>query len=163
MEQAKRFFPIALALLLWFILQGLFIILDSKDTPTQTVVKFTKAYFDLDRGMSEYLCSQFTSKEDVDVVDEYLHRMADEARSQGFSLDYMRSMLYSIHTDLISQNDSEARVRITATRKRNINLVYTIVAKLFFIGETYEVDEVVDVIKEDGKWKVCGKVFSLNA
>jgi hypothetical protein len=161
MEQAKRFFPIALALLLGIILQGLLIISAAQDTPTRAVVKFTKAYFNLDRSMSEYLCSQFTSQEDVDIVDAYLHRIAEEARAQGFSFDYMRSGLLAIHTDLISQNNSEALVRITAARKRNINPVYTIVSLLFFIGETYSVDEVITVVKEEGEWKVCGKVFSL--
>ena len=161
MEQAKRFFPIALALLLGIIIQGLLVIPDIKDTPTRAVVKFTKAYFNIDRDMSELLCSKFTS-EDTDVVDEYIQRVVDEARASGFSLDYMRSRLYSIHTDVISISDSEAQVRITAKRKRNINPVYTIIGKLFFIGETHSVDEVVNVVKEDGKWKVCGVVFSLT-
>ena len=82
MEQAKRFFPIALALLLGIILQGLLIFPAAQDTPTRAVVKFTKAYFNLDRSMSEYLCSQFTSQEDDDIVDVYLHRIAEEARTQ---------------------------------------------------------------------------------
>jgi hypothetical protein len=42
-----------------------------------------------------------------------------------------------------------------------INPVFTIIGKLFFIGETYEVDETLNIIKEDGKWKVCGRAFLL--
>ena len=73
----------------------------------------------------------------------------------------MRSMLYHIKTDIISEDESETKIRITCERKRMINPVFTIICKLFFIGETYEVDETLNIIKEDGKWKVCGRAFSL--
>ncbi|UCH22616.1 MAG: hypothetical protein JSU83_05165 [Deltaproteobacteria bacterium] len=162
MEQAKRFLTIAAVVVLGIIIQVVLISADVRSTPTKTVIKFTKAYFNLDRSMSKYLCREFSAEEDVNVVTGYINRIADEARAQGFSLNYMRSKLYSIHTDIISKSDTDAQVRITAVRKRNINLVYTIIAKLFFIGETYEVDEIVNVIKEDGQWKVCGQAFSLT-
>ena len=74
----------------------------------------------------------------------------------------MKSKLYSVHTDIIAKSETEAQVRITAVRKRNINPVYTIVGKLFFIGKTYEVDEIINVIKEDGQWKICGQAFALT-
>ena len=74
----------------------------------------------------------------------------------------MKSTLYAVHTHIIAESETEAQVRITARRKRNINPIYTIVAKLFFIGETYEVDEILNVVKEDGQWKICGHAFSLS-
>jgi len=73
----------------------------------------------------------------------------------------MKHKLYDIETETLSKKDNEAQVRITGKIRRSINPVYTIVAKLFDIGETHEVDEIINVIKEDGKWKVCGSLFSL--
>ena len=162
MGQAKMFLTIAAVVVLGIIIQVILIGADTMSTPSKTAIKFTKAYFNLDRSMSKYMCSEFATEEDVDAAAEYINRMADEAKSLGFSLNYMKSKLYSVHTDIIAKSESEAQVRITAVRKRNINPIYTIVAKLFFIGETYEVDETLNVIKEDGQWKICGQAFALG-
>jgi hypothetical protein len=162
MEQGKMFLTIAAVVVLGIIIQGILIGVDTRSTPSKTVIKFTKAYFNLDRSMSKYLCSEFAAEEDVDAAEEYINRMADEAKTLGFSLNYMKSKLYSVHTDIIAKSETEAQVRITAVRKRNINPIYTIVAKLFFIGETYEVDETLVVVKEDGQWKICGQAFALT-
>jgi hypothetical protein len=35
------------------------------------------------------------------------------------------------------------------------------VAKLFFIGESRPVDEVLELVRENGTWKVCGNPFGL--
>ncbi len=162
MAQAKVFLTIAAVVVLGIIIQLILIGADAMSTPTRTVIRFTKAYFNLDHSMSKYLCAELSAEEGVDPVAEYINRMADEARAMGFSVNYMKSKLYSIHTDIISKSDSEAQVRITAVRKRNINPIYTIVAKLFFIGETYKVDEILNVVKEEGKWKICGETFVLS-
>jgi len=162
MGQAKMFLTIAAVIVLGVIIQVILIGADTMSTPSKTVIKFTRAYFNLDRSMSKYMCSEFATKEDVDAAAEYINRMADEARTLGFGPSYMKSKLYSVHTDIIAKSENEAQVRITAVRKRNINLIYTIVGKLFFIGETYEVDETLNVIKEDGQWKICGQAFALS-
>ena len=112
--------------------------------------------------MAEYLCSDYVGSEDSDIVSDYLTRVGDDARVNGFEFNYMRSHLYSIHTRIVSQDDAEAEVHITAERKRNINPIFTLVGKFFFLGETYEVDDTLKLIKEDGHWKVCGRAFSLN-
>lgn len=111
--------------------------------------------------MADYLCSELTAEEDVDLVKTYIEHVADEARMVGFDLNYMRKKLFSVHTEIITQSESEAEVHITAQGKRNINPVFTLIAKLFFIGETYHIDETLKMIKEDGRWKVCGKAFLL--
>jgi hypothetical protein len=79
----------------------------------------------------------------------------------GFDRNYMRSRLYSVHTEILNLSDSQATVHISAERKRNITPLFTIIARLFSIGETYHVDETLRLVKEDGQWKVCGKAFSL--
>ena len=73
----------------------------------------------------------------------------------------MKNELYHIETEVLSQTDSDAKVRITGKRRVAINPVYSAVAKAFDIGGIYDVDETIHVIKEDGKWKVCGDLFSL--
>jgi uncharacterized membrane protein YvbJ len=162
MEQGKMFLTIAAVVVVGIIVQVILIGADTMSTPSKTVIKFTKAYYNLDRSMSKYMCSEFATEEDVDATAEYINRMADEAKTLGFSLNYMKTTLFAVHTDIIAKSESEAQVRITAVRKRNINPIYTIVGKLFFIGETYEVDETLNVIKEDGQWKICGQAFALT-
>jgi hypothetical protein len=161
MDKGDRFFTIISVLIVGLILQLFLGFLDSRDTPAKTAVEFAKAYFNLEPSMGDYLCAEYTADEENNAVAAHIQRVADEARIGGFELNYMRSRLFAVHTEVVSLNDSEAEVRITAERKRNINPVFTIIAKLFFIGETYRVDQTLKLIKEDGEWKVCGKAFDL--
>ena len=162
MQQGSKFFTIIAVLVVGVMLQIMFVFVDQREAPAKTAVAFSKAYFGLDPAMVKYLCSAFTTNEEGDVVGDYLSRVADDARVVGFDLNYMRSRLYSVHTEIISQSDTEAEVRIHAERKRNINPIFTIVGRLFSIGETYSVDETLKLVKEDGRWKVCGRAFSLT-
>ncbi|MDP4855776.1 MAG: hypothetical protein NWQ21_06375, partial [Desulfobacterales bacterium] len=162
MQQGSKFFTIIAVLVIGVMLQIMLVFADQREAPAKTAVAFSKAYFELDPAMVKYLCSAFTTNEEGDVVAEYLNRMADDARVVGFDRNYMRSRLYSVHTQVISQSDTEAEVRILAERKRNINPIFTVVGRLFSIGETYPVDETLKLVKEDGRWKVCGRAFSLT-
>ena len=158
MAKDSRITGVVLVVFFGIILQLLLGMADTRSTPGKTAVEFTKAYFSLDASMSEYLCKELMEE---DVVDKHINQVAQDAQVLGFKLNYMRSMLYHIETDIVSRDETEAKIRITCERKRMINPVFTIIGKLFFIGETYEVDETLNIIKEDGKWKVCGRAFSL--
>jgi hypothetical protein len=136
---------------------------DAKDSPNKAVVKFSKAYFLLDKSMKKKICKKQLASEDVDVVDEYLYIAAKTARERGFDINFLKNKLYHIETEILSKNDTEAQIRITGKIRVALNSVYPVVAKLFGIGSTHEVDEIIRVIKEDGQWKVCGKLFSLNS
>lgn len=162
MKQGGMFMTIIAVVVIGAFLQILFIFADHDNSPAKTAVAFTEAYFNLDPSMTDYLCSDYADNGESDIVGNYLTQVAGDAKSQGFDFNYMRHRLYSVHTEIISQDDSEAEVHLTATRKRNINPIFTIVGKLFFLGETYEVDETLKLVNEDGKWKVCGRAFSLN-
>ena len=159
MAKDNRITGVVLVIFFGIILQLLLGMADTRSTPGKTAVEFTKAYFSLDASMSEYICNELMEEENI--VDKYINQVAQEAQDLGFKLNYMRSMLYHIKTDIISEDESEAKIRITFERKRLINPVYTVIGKLFFLGETYEVDETLDIIKEDGRWKICGRAFSL--
>lgn len=163
MAQLSRSGGIILVLITGFVVQIIFSVADTRDTPTKAVVEFSKAYFMLDKSMANRICKKQLAFEDVDVVDQYLYRAAKTARDRGFDVNFMQKKLYHIETETISKNNTGAKIRITGKTRVAINSVYPVVAKLFDIGATHEIDEIIDVIKEDGEWKVCGKLFSLVA
>jgi hypothetical protein len=159
MVKDNRITGLVLVIFFGIILQLLLGMVDTRSTPGRTAIEFTKAYFHLDVSMSEYVCNELMEEENV--VEKYINQVAQEAQNLGFGLNYMRSILYNLKTEMISQDESQVKIRVTCERKRMINPVFTIIGKLFFIGETYEVDETLNIIKEDGKWKICGRAFSL--
>jgi hypothetical protein len=154
---------IILVLIIGILVQLLFSVADAIDTPSKAVVQFSKAYFNLDKSMAQKICKERLASEDVDVIDQYIYLSAKEAKERGFGINFMKNKLYHIQTETLSKKENEAQIRITGKIRVSINPVYPIVAKLFNIGATHEVDEIINVIKEDGKWKVCGSLFSLPA
>ena len=162
MMKGSKVLVITMVIVLGILVQLVLCVADTKDTPGRAVVDFTKAYFSLDKSMADRICDNKRIVDDVDVVEEYLYSVAQEAGARGFRLSYMKNCLKHVFTETISRDSTTAVVRITCERKRMINPVFTIIGKLFFIGETYEVDETLNIIKEDGKWKVCGRAFSLS-
>lgn len=161
MQQGKQLIIIGAVLLAGIVLQLVLIFAESKDTPSKAAVGFATEYYNLSPSMTDYLCSELAEQRDAGMVQDYINQVADQARQSGFELSYMRKRLFSVHTEILSQTESAAEVRITAKAKRNINPAFTIIAKLFFIGETYPIDETLNLIREEGKWKVCGQVFDL--
>lgn len=163
MTQLSKNAGIILVLVCGFILQVLLSFADTRDTPNKAVVEFSKAYFKLDKSMTERICKERLASEDIDVVDQHIYLAGKEAKERGFDISFMKNELYHIETEIMAQNDTEAQIRITGKRRVAINPAYPIVAKVFDIGGTYDVDETIDVKKEEGKWKVCGDLFSLPA
>jgi hypothetical protein len=145
------------------ILQVLLISVSKVDSPAEAAVEFTKAYFRLDgNSMAEWLCSEFSEDEEADFIGGYLHHSAEKARTMGFSPGYMKNQLSHVKTEIKMTDENNAKVRITGERLRSINPVYAIIGKLFSLIETHKVDETLSLVKEDGKWRVCGKPFSLS-
>ena len=161
MIQLSRSVGIILVLIVGFLVQLLFSLADLRDTPNKAVVEFSKAYFQLDRSMADRICKKQLTTDPVDIVDQYLYLAAKEANERGFDINFMKSKLYHIETETLSKNDTTAKIRITGKKRVAINPVYPIVAQLFNIGATHEVDETFNVIKEDSEWKVCGNLLSL--
>jgi hypothetical protein len=66
----------------------------------------------------------------------------------------MKNKLYHVKTHTISKDHKNAQIRLICERKPPL--------RSFFTKEKYQkVDEVLELVKEDGKWKVCGNPFSL--
>lgn len=161
MVRLNRSVGIILVLIIGFVVQIIFSMADAKDSPNKAVVEFSKSYFMLDKSMTKRICKKLLASDDTNVVDEYLYSAAKTARERGFDINFLKHKLYHIQTETISKNDTEAAIRITGKIRVAINSVYPVIAKIFNIGSTHEVNEIIHVIKEDGKWKVCGKLFSL--
>jgi hypothetical protein len=163
MLTGKNLMIIGFVVVIFVILQGILIAVRKVDNPAEVAVDFAKAYYMLDgAAMSKLLCSELAEDEEADEVGTYLHSVADQARSMGFSQDYMRNQLSHVKTEIQMTDENSARVRITGERLRSINPVYAIVGRLFFLIESHEVDETLTLVKEEGRWKVCGKPFSLS-
>ena len=154
MPRNNRFTPLAMPIVIGIALQILLIFPDMRDTPTKAVTEFTEAYFKVDRSMTGRLCEQSKTANDVDVVDRYIESKSKDAEDRGFRMFYMKDWVYNLRTHIISRDDSSAKLRLTAKVKPPL--------KAFFTGEGYRsIDEIITVINEDGKWKVCGNIFSM--
>jgi hypothetical protein len=151
---ANKIVSFALVLILGIFLQVLFVSADVQDTPIRAAREFAQAYVGYDKdGMMERLCSENVVVDDVNVVDAYMHQARQRAHDLGYSLNYMKDCLYHVEMEVLNESYTEARVHLSATRKSPL--------RQFFGGATDHVEETFELVKEDGKWKVCGGAFSL--
>jgi hypothetical protein len=144
-------------ILLAVFLQILFVYADQKATPGRVAREFSKAYYALDPAMEIMLCQQLQA--DSTLVKDFLYQKSVEARERGFKPSFLKSQLYHVQTQILSQDQETAQVLLTAERKTAINPVFAYVAKLFLLGETYEVEHVLALTREDDQWKVCSDLF----
>ena len=161
MNRGNKFIVLASVVVVALVLQVVLIIADRHDSPAKAAVEFSKAYFKQNECMADRLCSELTADEETDVVGDYINRVADEARSDGFQPGWMRMALSHIEVETEMLDENSAEVHFTSRRMRSINPVYGLVSKIFFLGQTYDVAETLTVIKEEDGWKVCGQPFSL--
>jgi len=162
MGRGSKIVVLATVIFVAFILQIVLIFADRHETPGEAAVEFSKAYFNLDADMANLLCSEITKDEDADVVGDYLQRVAAEARAEGFDPSWKKMVLSHIELETEMVDENTAEVQIACERRRAINPVFAVVAKIFSLGDTYKVKETLTVVKESGGWKVCGQPFSLT-
>ena len=162
MPGIAKYVPLLVVICIGIIVQVLLIPLDCINKPHETAVAFTEAYLTIDPSMANYLCEDSKTVDDMDTVAQYIYVTTKHAKDRGFSKNYLRSKLYHVMTHTTYLGDSEAAVSISAERRTAINPLYAWVAKLFHIGETHLFDETIELVKEDGRWKVCGSPLSLH-
>ncbi|MFC1516418.1 hypothetical protein ACFL7E_06625 [Thermodesulfobacteriota bacterium] len=155
MDQGNKIFVIALVLLVGIALQAAFAMMDNTETPHRAVVEFSKAYYKLDDSMADRLCEKQQLVDEVDVVDQYIYQAVKDIKERGFGENFAKSKLYAVETHTTFQGADKAVVSLHGKRRTAVNPVYPIISKLFSLGETYTVDAEINVVKEDGKWKVC--------
>ena len=161
MDSGNKFMVLASVVIVALVLQIVLIIADRYDSPGKAAVEFSKAYFKLNECMAYRLCSDFIADEENDAVGNYINRAADEARVNGFKPRWMRMALSHIEVETEMLDETTAEVHLTSNRMRSINPIFGLVSKVFCLGETYDVDETLTVVKEADGWKVCGQPFSL--
>ena len=163
MLSGKNLTIIGFVVAVFVILQGILISVGHTESPATAAVDFAQAYFMLDGpSMSDRLCSEMAENEELNIVNSYLNSVADRARILGFSKNYMRTQLSHVSTQIQMVDENNAEVRITGERFRSINPVFALIGRLFFLIESQEVDETLSLVKEDGRWKVCSRPFSLS-
>jgi hypothetical protein len=162
MSQISKYGPLLVVICLGIVFQVLLVLASFTSTPYNTAVAFTKAYFKLDPSMAEYLCEESKTIDDMDAVAGYIHHAASVAEDRGFDKSYVKSQLYDIITETTYISDTEAKVVISGHRRTAINPVFAWVAKLFHIGGTYPFEATLDLVKEEGTWKVCSNPMALS-
>ena len=161
MDSGNKFMALASVVIVALILQVVLIFADHHESPGKTAVEFSKAYFKLNKDMKDFLCSEIRADEDTDVVGDYINRKADEAKNNGFAPNWMKMALSHIEIKTEMVDDKTANVHITCTRRRSVNPLFGVVSKIFFLGETQNVEGTLVVVKEDDGWKVCGQPYEL--
>ena len=149
-------------LILTVCLQVAFVFADCKQTATGTAIDFSKAYFLLDSDMEDYLCSDLFGDGDESAAADYLLSMTDEARDRGFGNGMVRQTIYHVKADTLSQDAETATIHLKGLRRTCIHPVFAYVAKLFQLGQVREFEETLELMKEDGQWKVCGTPYGLS-
>ncbi len=154
MAKTNMIISFALVILLAVFFQVLFVFADTRETPERAAREFAEAYVNYNReALVNRLCETNLIVDGANVVDAYLHRQAQRAKSLGYSLFWMKDCLYHLEMEILSSGNSQARIHLTAERKSPL--------RRFFGGKTQHVDETLDLVREEGKWKVCGGPFSL--
>lgn len=142
--------------------QVVFVFADCRQTATGTALSFSKAYFLLEADMEKYTCSELAGDEDQSAAATHIQAMTDWADARGFGISMVRQMIYHVKTETLAQDAESATIRLEGLRRTCIHPVFTFVAKLFQLGQAHAFEETLELIKVDGKWKVCGAPYGLS-
>jgi len=160
MKSGNKFLPWVALIVLFVGFQAVFILADCRQTAPRTAEEFIKAYYALDPSMSGMVCSDLREDETADPVARFIENVSDEAEALGHNLNYMRSQLLTLHTKTVSETENSAVIHVTGTRKRCVHPIFTFVARLFFLGDTFPVDKTLTLVREDDRWRVCNDLFN---
>lgn len=125
------------------------------NTPKAVALEFAKAYYMLDKSFENFLCKECKEDEDENkIADIFFSKIQKKSEDMGYKPSFLKSTLTDMKAEVLVEDDSSAKVNIIGKRSRSINPIYNLVGRLFCLIETYDVDEVVNLVKVDGKWKV---------
>jgi len=133
---------------------------DCQQTPIKVAKAFASAYYYLDADMQDYLCAGLT--EEGQVVGDYLLRKQDEASQRGLSTNYLRHKFLEMDVSVIASDKNAMKVHLSGSTRVCINPAFMLVGKLFHLGKDYPVDETLELVKENGQWRVCGQPLGLR-
>ena len=150
-----------LVVILAVCLQVAFVFADCKQTATGTAIDFSKAYFLLNTDMGKYMCGELAGDEDESAVAAYLRAVTDGAEARGFGKGMMQQAIYHVETETLAQDAESATIHVKGMHRTCIHPVFAYVAKLFGLGRVHAFEGMLELVKEDGKWKVCGTPYGL--
>lgn len=133
---------------------------ECRETPLSVAKNFADAYYYLDSDMQDYLCADLA--EDGEAVDDYLFQKRTEASQRGLGTNYLRHKFTKMHVNVVDSDQDTMKIHLTGTTRVSINPAYMLVGKLFKIGDDHPVDETLELVREDNKWRVCGTPFGLS-
>ncbi len=155
MTQTNKLITLLLVVVLAVFLQVLFVFADTQDSPRKAAIEFAEAYVGYDgETLDKLLCEEAKVVDDVNVINAYLYRQRQRAENLGYSMNYMRDCLYHVDAETLEADATQAKVHLAAERKSNL--------RNFFGGQTHHLEETFELIREDGRWKVCGAPLTLQ-
>ena len=157
MTQSNKIIPLTLVIVLGILVQVLFVFADMQETPGKAAVQFAEAYYGFDQeALADRLCESSMIVDDVNMVNQYIYEASQNAEARGYNLGiYVKNNLYHVETETLDESFDKARVRLTAERKSGL--------RTFFSKEdVHPVDTTFDLVREDGKWKVCTDLLTLD-
>ncbi|MFH1983793.1 MAG: hypothetical protein ABIL58_18285 [Pseudomonadota bacterium] len=163
MKQDNRLATLILIVIFGAMVQVVLAAGDGKDAPYKAATEFTQKYFYLDPSMADQMCNAGVTEDDVDMVDNYLYAKQMEASARGYDVTRLRKSFSHIKTQTVDMTNESATVHISGTARTIINPVFGWFGKMFFITTPEHLEATLDLVKEDGKWKVCGEPLTLSA
>lgn len=159
MDRFRNLIPLVLVVLLGVAVQVVLVAAQTKEAPADAAVEFTKAFYKMSPSITDRMCGDLL--EDEKQVSDLFYEAAAKARLRGFSASYPKMQLFHVQAAVLAQDDTSAQVELSCSMKRAIHPAFAYFLKMWNMGETYHLDEVVDLVKEEGRWKVCGYDYAL--
>ncbi len=158
MTKYKMVVSLGLVFLIGVLAQVMFVFADIADSPSKAALEFTEAYLVYDRDtLAERFCDESRMAGNINIVDQYIYEARREAEARGYDLGmFVKEKLYHGDTETLEQTSDSAIVRVTGEAK-------TPLRSFFWKGEdeTRHVDADLVLVKENGRWKVCGYPFEM--
>ena len=159
MDRFRNLIPLVLVVLLGVAVQVVLVAAQTKEAPAEAAVEFTKAFYKMSPSVADRMCGDLL--EDRSEVDDLFYEAAAKARARGFSASYPKMQLFHVQTVVLAQDETSAQVELSCSMKRAIHPAFAYFLKMWNMGDTYHLDDVLDLVKEDGRWKVCGYDYAL--
>ena len=159
MDRFRNLIPLVLVVLLGVAVQVVLVAAQTKEAPADAAVEFTKAFYKMSPSITDRMCGDLL--EDEKQVSDLFYEAVAKARLRGFSASYPKMQLFHVQAAVLAQDDTSAQVELSCSMKRAIHPAFAYFLKMWNMGETYHLDEVVDLVKEEGRWKVCGYDYAL--
>jgi len=151
MAQGKMLVSLILVVLVGIFIQVLLVFADMQDSPQKAALAFLNAYYGFDdKVLSERLCDNSRIQDDVNLVDQYIYAKTQESADRGFAIGmYTQQKLYHVSSKILDESGDKATIQVTGQRKSGLRA-------FFDKTDVQEVDVVLNLVKEGGKWKACG-------